>query len=87
MLKSLRKRVVSEIEVVAVDVDLAAIAAAVEEVEAIALKGALGLDLKEKDDVAIVSLLAGLLDDLLILNQREAIFQDQEKAVDSQLDC
>jgi hypothetical protein len=78
---------VSEIEVVAVDVDLAAIAEAVEEVEAIALKGALGLDLKEKDDVAIVSLLAGLLDDLLILNQREAIFQDQEKAVDSQLDC
>ena len=77
----------SEIEVVAVDVDLAAIAAAVEEVEAIALKGALGLDLKEKDDVAIVSLLAGLLDDLLILNQREAIFQDQEKVVDSQLDC
>jgi hypothetical protein len=45
MLKSLRKRVVSEIEVAAVDVDLAAIAAAAEEVEAIALKGGLDLDL------------------------------------------
>jgi len=59
----------------------------VEEDEAIALRVVLDLDQKVKDDVAIVSLPADLLDDLQILSQREEISLDQEKAVDSKLDC
>ena len=58
-----------------------------EEDEAIALRVVLDLDQKVKDDVAIVSLPADLLDDLQILSQREEISLDQEKAVDSKLDC
>jgi hypothetical protein len=92
MLKLLRKRVESAI-VAAADVVLAAVAVAMvaeEEVETIVLKGlvlVLDLDLKGNHVVVIVDLLADLLDVHLILNQKEAIFQDQEKAVDSQLDC
>ena len=59
----------------------------VEEDEAIALRVILDLDQKAKADVAIVILPADLLDDLQILSQREEISLDQEKAVDSKLDC
>jgi len=62
----------------------------VEKVETIVLKAldmVLDLDLKGSHVGAIVDLLADLQDDLLILNQKEAIFQDQEKVVDSKLGC
>ena len=74
-------------EVAAVDDDLEVVVMVAEEDEAIALKLVLDLDQKVKDDVAIVSLPADLLDDLQILSQREVISLDQEKAVDSKLDC
>ena len=87
MLKSQKKRVVTVTEVAAVDDDLEVVVMVVEEDEAIALRVVLDLDQKVKDDVAIVSLPADLLDDLQILSQREEISLDQEKAVDSKLDC
>ena len=71
----------------AVDDDLEVVVMVAEEDEAIALRVVLDLDQKVKDDVAIVSLPADLLDDLQILSQREEISLDQEKAVDSKLDC
>jgi hypothetical protein len=73
--------------VAAVDDDLEVVVMVAEEDEAIALRVVLDLDQKVKDDVAIVSLPADLLDDLQILSQREEISLDQEKAVDSKLDC
>jgi hypothetical protein len=87
MLKSQKKRVVTVTEVAAVDDDLEVVVMVAEEDEAIALRVVLDLDQKVKDDVAIVSLPADLLDDLQILSQREVISLDQEKAVDSKLDC
>ena len=87
MLKSQKKRVVTVTEVATVDDDLEVVVMVVEEDEAIALRVVLDLDQKVKDDVAIVSLPADLLDDLQILSQREEISLDQEKAVDSKLDC
>jgi hypothetical protein len=87
MLKSQKKRVVTVTEVAAVDDDLEVVVMVAEEDEAIALRVVLDLDQKVKDDVAIVSLPADLLDDLQILSQREEISLDQEKAVDSKLDC
>ena len=87
MLKSQKKRVVTATEAAAVDDDLEVVVMVAEEDEAIALKLVLDLDQKVKDDVAIVSLPADLLDDLQILSQREVISLDQEKAVDSKLDC
>ena len=87
MLKSQKKRVVTVTEVAAVDDDLEVVVMVVEEDEAIALRVILDLDQKAKADVAIVILPADLLDDLQILSQREEISLDQEKAVDSKLDC
>jgi hypothetical protein len=90
MLKLLRKRVeIATVVAVAADVVLAvAVMAEAEEVETIVQKIlVLDLDLKGNHVVVIVDLLADLLDVHLILNQKEAIFQDQEKVVDSKLDC
>ena len=87
MLKSQKKRVVTVTEVAAVDDDLEVVVMVAEEDEAIALRVILDLDQKAKADVAIVILTADLLDDLQILSQREEISLDQEKAVDSKLDC